>query len=130
MIEETLYRRGSPTVRELCVRFGVSCRGVSLPLQRAAVDFGADEDHAPVRKSYRYLHNRLEQVDYRGARQSKLPIGSGAVESGHRHVIQARLKLAGRWWNPASIDRMLALRPYRANRNWDDYWDNVARQAT
>ncbi len=88
------------------------------------------EEHAPVRKAYRYLKNRLDQVDYRGAKQSKLPIGSGEVESGHRHVIQARLKLAGSWWSPASIDRMLALRLCRANLNWDDYWDNVARRAT
>ena len=88
-----------------------------------------DEDQAPVRKAYRYLHNRQDQVDYRGAGERKLPIGSGEVESGHRHVIQARLKLPGSWWSPASVDRMLALRLCRANLNWDDYWANAARQA-
>lgn len=88
-----------------------------------------DEDNAPVRKAYRYLHNRQDQVDYRGARAHKLPIGSGEIESGHRYVIQARLKLAGSWWSPDSIDRMLALRLCRANQEWHDYWDCVTRRA-
>ena len=90
---------------------------------------GVDEDYAPVRKAYRYLRNRLDQVDYHGALQKGLPIGSGQVERGHRHVIQARLKRAGTWWSPASIDSMLALRLYRANQRWDGYWEEVARQA-
>ena len=59
--------------------------------------FGVDEDDAPVRKAYRYLRNRLEQVDYHGALQKELPTGSGQVESEHRHVIQVRLKRAGIW---------------------------------
>ena len=87
------------------------------------------EDDAPVRKAYRYLQNRMEQVDYQGTMQKQLPIGSGQIESGHRHVIQARLKRAGSWWTPASIDSMLALRLCRANRRWDDYWKDVALQA-
>ena len=47
-IEETLYRRGGRTVRAFCERFRVSCRGVSLPLQRVAVDFGAEVSFARV----------------------------------------------------------------------------------
>ena len=79
------------------------------------------EEEAPVRKAYRYLHNRLDQVDYQGAAGKELPIGSGEVESAHRYVIQARLKRPGAWWSPASIDNMLALRLRRANRNWNCY---------
>ena len=35
---------------------------------------------APVRAAYRYLHNRLAQLDYKGAIADELPIGSGEIE--------------------------------------------------
>ena len=61
-----------------------------------------DED-APVRAAMRYLSNRIDQLDYRWAIEKDLPIGSGMIESGHRHVLQARLKKAGAWWAAAKI---------------------------
>ncbi|NOQ13881.1 MAG: hypothetical protein GQ583_05275, partial [Methyloprofundus sp.] len=58
-----------------------------------------------------------------------LPIGSGEIESAHRYVIQKRLKLSGAWWKEENIERMLALRVVRANEEWDEYWDNLAKVA-
>lgn len=40
--------------------------------------------------------------------------GMGEVESGHRSVIQARLKLSGAWWKEETAESMLALRTLRA----------------
>jgi hypothetical protein len=37
------------------------------------------------------------------------------IESGHRHVVQARLKKAGAWWYAEHAQIMLALRVVRAN---------------
>jgi hypothetical protein len=48
------------------------------------------EEEAPVRAAYRYLDNRRDCLDYPQALELDLPIGSGMIESGHRHVIQAR----------------------------------------
>lgn len=87
-----------------------------------------DDDQAPVRACERYLRNRLPYLDYQGALQAHLPIGSGEIESGHRSVIQARLKLSGAWWKPENADDMLALRTMRANGQWQAYWD-TCRQA-
>ena len=50
----------------------------------------------PVRACLRYLSNRPHQLDYKGALEKGLPIGSGEIESAHRYVIQQRLKLPGR----------------------------------
>lgn len=36
---------------------------------------------APVRAAYRYISNRLQQLDYKGAIAAELPIGSGEIES-------------------------------------------------
>ncbi|MDP2811282.1 MAG: hypothetical protein Q8O34_14150, partial [Rhodocyclaceae bacterium] len=61
-----------------------------------------------------------------GALAANLPIGSGEVESAHRHVIQERLKLAGAWWKPANAQSMPNLRVLRANHGWQRYWDAAA----
>ena len=46
------------------------------------------------------------------------------VESGHRHVIQQRLKLAGCWWKEPNAEAMLGLRVARANQLWNSYWNH------
>ena len=87
------------------------------------------DDKTPVRKCYRYLTNRLTQLDYQSAIEADLPIGSGEIESGNRHVIQQRLKISGAWWLKKNADDMLALRTTRANSNWNDYWDRCSQEA-
>jgi hypothetical protein len=73
------------------------------------------DNKAPVRAAYRYINNRREQLDYQGTINADLPIGSGEIESAHRYVIQARLKLSGAWWNIDNAAAMLSLRVLRAN---------------
>lgn len=76
----------------------------------------------PVRAAWNYLSERAHHLDYAGARQKALPIGSGEVEGGHRHVIQERLKLSGCWWKEINANSMLNLRTARANNLWTQYW--------
>jgi hypothetical protein len=78
---------------------------------------------APVRNGYRYLNNRLDCLDYPGALALGLPIGSGMIESGHRHVLQARLKKAGTAWLPEHADQIAHLRVLRANHQWAVLWN-------
>ena len=78
---------------------------------------------APVRNGYRYLHNRLDCLDYPRALALGLPIGSGMIESGHRHVLHARLKQAGTAWLPDHADQIAHLRVLRANHPWSSLWN-------
>jgi hypothetical protein len=87
------------------------------------------EGPGAVRGCWRYLRNRLAYLDYQGALEAGLPIGSGEVESGHRSVIQKRLKCSGGWWKEENAENMLALRTLRASGQWESYWAGV-RQAT
>ena len=82
---------------------------------------GVSGEH-PLNRLAGYLESRQEQLDYAAAREQGLPLGSGAVEAGHRHVIQARLKLPGTWWKVDTVNPMLALRTLRANGQWDAFW--------
>lgn len=90
---------------------------------------GSSEQPEPVRACYRYLNNRREQLDYAAALEAGLPIGSGEVESAHRHVIQKRLKISGAWWKADNAEKMLDLRVARANGHWNQYWQEPERLA-
>lgn len=72
---------------------------------------------------YNYLVKRVSQLDYLGAILKELPIGSGEIESGHRHVIQKRMKRAGMWWKEENAEEMLQLLTLRSNDSWRAYWD-------
>lgn len=88
-----------------------------------------EDSAAPVRACYRYLSNRLDHLDYQGALERGLPIGSGEIESAHRYLIQERLKGSGMWWTSAHAQAMLALRLKRAHGEWESYWQGVDREA-
>jgi hypothetical protein len=81
------------------------------------------EESAPVNNAHRYLTNRKDCLDYPRALLLGLPIGSGMIESGHRHVLQARLKKAGAAWLLPNADRIANLRVLRANGDWLSLWN-------
>ncbi len=81
------------------------------------------EEEAPVRRCRRYLSNRSEALDYAGAKEKGLPIGSGLIESGHKHVLQARLKQAGTAWLAENAERIAQLRVLRVNGVWETLWN-------
>jgi Uncharacterised protein family (UPF0236) len=103
---------------------------VLTDLRNAVEAATVDNDRAPVRACVRYLRNRPDQLDYKGAIEKGLPIGSGEIESAHRYVIQQRLKLPGAWWKADNVEPMLALRVVRANEDWNKYWDQLAAAAS
>ena len=84
---------------------------------------GTPEEQAPVRAAIRYLSRRREQLDYKAALAKELPIGSGLIESGHKHVLQARLKQTGSAWNPHNAHSLAQLRVLRSNSLWAEFWD-------
>jgi hypothetical protein len=81
------------------------------------------DEEAPIRNAHRYLTNRLDCLDYPGALRQGLPIGSGMIESGHRHVLHARLKKAGTAWLQSNADHIAHLRVLRSNQQWASFWN-------
>lgn len=84
---------------------------------------GTAEEESPVRNGYRYLNNRLDSLDYPRALRLGLPIGSGMIESGNRHVLQARLKQAGTAWLANHADQIAHLPVLRVNQRWESLWN-------
>lgn len=81
------------------------------------------DEHAPVRAAHRYLGHRLNQLDYPRAARLDLPIGSGLIESGHRHVLQQRLKRPGTAWLQDNAEALAQLRVLRSNGLWSHFWN-------
>lgn len=83
---------------------------------------GAVTEDNGLTKCARYMEKRVKYMCYLEAKEKELPIGSGEIESSHRHVVQKRLKIAGAWWKTENANAMLQLRTARANGYWKDYW--------
>lgn len=84
-----------------------------------------DEQAAAVDSALHYLQRRLEMIDYPFFQQRGYPIGSGAVESAHKHLVQRRLKQAGMRWAPVHVDPLLALRDLLSNERWEEGWRQI-----
>jgi hypothetical protein len=69
-----------------------------------------------------YFERNHDAVAYAYYRDRGWSTASSEVESGHRHVVQSRLKISGAWWHPDNVDDILALRMLKANDWWDEYW--------
>ena len=95
----------------------------ALAPHREAAD--KPDSEAPVRACYRYIENRLDQLDYQGALANNLPIGSGEIESAHRYIVQERIKRPGAWWKPENASNIVALRIADENGVWDQYWNSL-----
>jgi hypothetical protein len=80
----------------------------------------------PVRQAHQYIQERKKWMDYAGALRAGLPIGSGPVESAHRHIVQARVKKAGAWWREVNLEPVVQMRVVRANGAWNSYWTSAA----
>ena len=67
-----------------------------------------------------YLNANLSRMDYKHyqAMGSGI-IGSGAIESAHRTVVQKRMKLSGQRWSKTGAQHLLHLRVIYMNRQWD-----------
>lgn len=92
-------------------------------MERHVEEADAPAEETPVRTAYRYISERREHLDYATALKNGHSIGSGEIESGHRHVIQKRLKIPGAWWKEPNAERMLNIRTARSNGLWKVYWN-------
>lgn len=86
-----------------------------------------DVDTEAVHDLMRYLGNNIDRINYPRFRRLGLPLGSGLVESAHKHVLQVRMKRAGQHWSPARCRRMARLRA--AYRTGGPHFATRLRQA-
>lgn len=67
-----------------------------------------------------YFVNNQKRMNYKLARDKGIPIGSGAVESGIRRVVNLRMKGNSIFWNEEAANDMIFLRSYYKSDRWDN----------
>ena len=77
-----------------------------------------------------YFEVREELLDYPSLRAAGWPIGTGAVESANKLVVEERMKGTGMHWGEAHVNPMLALRNAQCSRRWDQEWAATAARLT
>ena len=65
-----------------------------------------------LRRERAYFRTNAARMDYPATKAAGLPIGSGAVESLARHLVQLRLKRPGARWSRAGAQAILTLRAH------------------
>jgi len=73
-----------------------------------------------------YLEKREALMQYPLFQAAGWPIGDGAVESGNKLVVEARLKGSGMHWARPHVNPMLALRNVACNDRWEEAWPQIA----
>jgi hypothetical protein len=80
----------------------------------------AGSENEAAQKLITYYQNNIKRMDYKRFKKIGVGIiGSGAIESAHRTVIQKRMKLSGQRWSKLGAQNMLNLRTCAMNEKWD-----------
>lgn len=66
-----------------------------------------------------YLENNKDKINYSLYEHNGWFVGSGAIESSNKTVVQLRLKQAGMRWSVEGANSILTLRCYEESENWN-----------
>lgn len=72
-----------------------------------------------LERLHTYYQRNQDRMYYGFYREKKLLIGSGAIESAHREVIQHRLKRSGQRWSKVGVQQMVQLRVSKKSNQWN-----------
>lgn len=72
-----------------------------------------------IKRERKYFKTHAEHMKYAELKNEGLPIGSGAVESSIRRVINLRLKGPGIFWHEDTAGSMLIMRSYYKAGRWN-----------
>lgn len=85
----------------------------------------ARPEQADMTTHLAYLEKRAAHMEYPTFQAAGWPIGDGAVESGNKLVVEARLKGSGMHWARSHVNPMLALRNIVCSDRWDEAWPQI-----
>lgn len=77
---------------------------------------------ATIIKAINYFHERLDMCRYDVYIERNIPIGSGAIESTIRRVVNLRLKGAGMFWLKENAEAFLHLRCQLKSGRWLEFF--------
>ena len=97
---------------------GVAPIQVALAALQPQTDTATDE----VRKACGYFTTHAARMAYPAFRARLFPIGSGAIESTAKNLIQARQTQAGMRWTLIGAQQVASLRALHRSARWTAFW--------
>lgn len=76
-----------------------------------------------------YFTNNQKRMQYGTYKAKGYCVGSGAIESAHRNVVQQRLKLSGQRWSVKGAQQIVNLRAYHKSSKWNEVVDIIKQAA-
>jgi len=86
---------------------------------------GRRREGAEIWRVIDYLDRHRAHMDYKALRETGRPMGSGAIESAVRRVINQRLKGNGTVWLKENAEGMIGLRAAALTGRWDQMLEDV-----
>lgn len=105
----------TPWAKRICALLKAS--NYKLVLQELAPVNDKKPNGCPV-NLYAYISNNAKNIDYATYEKKGYFIGSGAIESGNKLILQDRLKRAGMRWNTSTAQAMLSLKTKAESNVW------------
>jgi hypothetical protein len=81
-----------------------------------------------VQKIFNYLQKHQQRMLYKTFKQKGYLIGSGAIESAHRVVLQKRLKQSGQRWSKDGAQNIINLRVLDEAKQWEKIIDIIKKK--
>jgi hypothetical protein len=96
--------------------------------EELAADASKAETLKVVSDNLAYFEKRRDQIRYAEFEAKGYPIGSGAVESANKLLVEARLKSAGMHWADLHVDPIVALRTVACSDRWEEAWPEIEQR--
>lgn len=128
-VGQILWGEGTPQTQEWV---GAQCHrlkheGPAAVLAELANAVQRHPDRPALAEHLNYLRKRVGHMEYPTYQRDGWPIGSGAVESANKLVVEARLKGAGMHWAREHVNPLLALRNVVCSDRWEAAWPQIAQ---
>jgi hypothetical protein len=108
----------------LCEKLLLNNEAAEVELMIKSIDCQADRKKKQD-QLLTYLQNNKDRINYKDYLEQGLFIGSGAMESANREVVQKRMKLSGQRWTLEGAQQVANLRVTFKNRHWDILIDQI-----
>jgi len=115
-LKTRLYTQGAAPLHAALTTLA---RTVCVPAATAATESAAA---TAVRRAIEYVTTNAARLNYPAFIARRFPIGSGAVESSCKSLVQTRTKGAGMRWSAAGAQQVVSLRALQRSGRWAAFW--------
>jgi hypothetical protein len=112
----------------LCEKLLLNNEASEVELMIQSIDCQGDKKEKQT-KLLTYLINNKQRINYKTYLDDNLFIGSGAMESANKEVIQKRMKLSGQRWTLKGAQQVVNLRIKLKNNEWDKLVNQIKMAA-